>query len=105
MMCLLGTSHGLMSLTYHALDDLVFAVVFLHLQQVVAEVQDVEAPLLAQQGDDHATGPVEAVTKALPAKTGGKKYALLKCSGWMSVEMAVCTATVLWLKRIFLGSL
>lgn len=59
------------SLTHHALDDLVFAVVLLHLQQVVAEVEDVEASLLAQESDDHAARPVEAVSKALPGEQEG----------------------------------
>lgn len=54
--------------THHALYDLVFAVVFLHLEQVVAEVQDVEASLLPQQGDDHAAGPVQPITKTLPGE-------------------------------------
>ena len=58
----------LMFLTYHTLDNLILAVVLLHLQEVVAEVQDVEASLLSQQGDDHAAGPVEAVSEALPGK-------------------------------------
>lgn len=59
-----------MSSTYHTLDDLILAVMLLHFQEVVGEVQDVKAPLLAQQGDDHTAGPVESVTKALPEKTG-----------------------------------
>lgn len=55
--------------THHALDDLVLAVMLLHLEQVVAKVQDVEAPLLSEQGDDHAAGPVEAITEALSANS------------------------------------
>lgn len=57
--------------THHTLDDLVFAVVLLHLEKVVAEVEDVKAPLLAQQGNDHAAGPVEAVTEAPSAGQEG----------------------------------
>lgn len=63
-----GVRRGRVSPTHHALDDLVLAVVLLHLEQVVAEVQDVEAPLLSEEGDDHAAGPVEAVSEALPGK-------------------------------------
>ena len=51
---------------YHALNDLVLAIVLLDLQEVVAEVQDVKAPLLPQESDDHATGPVQPVSEALP---------------------------------------
>lgn len=52
--------------THHTLDDLILPVVLLHLEEVVAEVKDVKASLLSQQGDDHAACPVEAVSKALP---------------------------------------
>lgn len=38
----------------------------LHLEEVIAEVEDVKASLLSQQGDDHAARPVETVSKALP---------------------------------------
>lgn len=41
---------------------------FLHLQKVITKVKDVKASVLPQQGDDHAAGPVEAVTEALPGK-------------------------------------
>lgn len=54
--------------THHTLDDLILAVVLLHLEKVVAEVEDVKASVLPQQGDDHAAGPVEAVPEALPVK-------------------------------------
>lgn len=40
-------SPNLISPTYHALDDLILAVVFLHLEKVVAEVEDVKASLLS----------------------------------------------------------
>lgn len=52
----------------HTLDDLILAVVLLHLEKVIAEVEDVKASLLSQEGNDHATGPVEAVSKALPGE-------------------------------------
>lgn len=58
----------LVSLTHHALDDLILAVVLLHLEKMVAEVEDVKASVLSQEGDDHAAGPVEAVSEALPGK-------------------------------------
>lgn len=44
--------------TYHILDDLVLAILSLDLQQVVAEIKEVEAPLLAQKHDDGAASPV-----------------------------------------------
>lgn len=44
----------------------------LHLQKVVAEVQDVKSPLLSQEHDDHAARPVEAVPEALPAEQRGR---------------------------------
>ncbi|KAG7228721.1 hypothetical protein INR49_008499 [Caranx melampygus] len=47
------------------------------LQEVVAEVEDVKASLLSQQGDDHAAGPVEAVSEALPGKQTRGVSALL----------------------------
>lgn len=58
----------LISPTYHTLDDLILAVVFLHLEKVVAEVEDVKASLLSQQGDDHAARPVQSVSEALPGE-------------------------------------
>ncbi len=58
----------LVSPTHHALDDLILAVVLLDLEKVVAEVEDVKAPVLSQEGDDHAASPVEAVSEALPGK-------------------------------------
>lgn len=54
--------------THHTFDDLVLAVMLLHLQKVVAEVEDVEASVLSKEGDDHAASPVEAVSEALPGK-------------------------------------
>lgn len=40
----------------------------LHLEKVVAEVEDVEASVLSKEGNDHAASPVEAVSEALPGK-------------------------------------
>lgn len=65
------TLFKLLSPTHHALDDLILAVVLLHLQKVVAEVQDVKSPLLSKQHNDHAARPVEAVPEALPAEQPG----------------------------------
>lgn len=47
-----------LKVTYHILDDLILAILSLDLQQVVAEIKEVEAPLLAQQNDDGAASPV-----------------------------------------------
>lgn len=52
--------------THHILYDLVFAIVLLDLQEVVAEIQDIKATLLSQKHDDHTASPVQAVSKALP---------------------------------------
>lgn len=38
----------------------------LDFQQVVAEIQHIEAPLLPQEHNDHTASPVQAVSKALP---------------------------------------
>lgn len=54
--------------THHTLDDLILAIVLLHLEKMVAEVEDVKASVLSKEGNDHASGPVEAVSKALPGK-------------------------------------
>lgn len=51
---------------YHILDDLILPVLPLDLQQVVTEVKQVEATLLAQQDDDGTAGPVQTITKTLP---------------------------------------
>lgn len=52
--------------TYHILYNFVFAVVLLDFQQVVAEIQHIEATLLSQKHNDHTASPVQAVSKALP---------------------------------------
>lgn len=62
---------AVLSQTHHTLDDLVLAVVLLHLQEVVTEVQDVKSPLLSKEHNDHAAGPVEAISEALPAEQTG----------------------------------
>lgn len=56
---------------YHVLNDFVLPILPLHLQQMVTEVKQVKAPLLAQQDNDGAAGPVQAVTETLSAG-GGK---------------------------------
>ena len=58
--------------THHVLDDLVLAVLPLHLKQVVAEVKEVEATLLSQQHDDGASRPVQPVPEALPGRSQGR---------------------------------
>ena len=60
--------YSLVSPTHHTLDDLILSVVLLHLEKVVAEVENVKSSLLSQEGDDHAARPVEAVPEALPGK-------------------------------------
>lgn len=40
---------------------------------MVAEVKQVEAPLLAQQDDDGAACPIQAVAEALPGGGEGKR--------------------------------
>ena len=52
--------------TYDALDVLVLPVDLLDSEDVVAKVQTLEATLLAQQGDHHASGPVQTLAKELP---------------------------------------
>lgn len=54
--------------THHILYNLIFAVMLLDFQQVVAEIQDIKAPLLPQKHDDHTASPVQAVSKALPER-------------------------------------
>lgn len=49
----------------HILNDFILPVLPLYFQQVVTEVEQVEATLLAQQDDDGAASPVQAITKTL----------------------------------------
>lgn len=60
----------LISTTHHTLDDFILAIVLLHLKKVIAEVKDVKASLLSQEGDDHTSRPVEAISEALPGEHG-----------------------------------
>ena len=48
-----------------ALDVLILPVDPLYPEDVVAEVQTLEPPLLGQEHDHHAAGPVEALAKQL----------------------------------------
>lgn len=52
--------------TYHILNDFILPILSLYFQQMVTEVEQVEAPLLAQQDNDRAARPVQAITKTLP---------------------------------------
>lgn len=52
--------------TYHVFYDFILPILPLHLQQVVAEVEEVKAPLLSKENNDGATCPVETISKALP---------------------------------------
>lgn len=44
--------------THHILYNLIFAIMLLDFQQVVAEIQHIKATLLSQKHDDHAASPV-----------------------------------------------
>lgn len=57
---------------YHILNDLILPILPLHLQQMITEVKQVKAPLLAQQDNDGAAGPVQAITEALPGVGKGR---------------------------------
>lgn len=48
--------------------DLIFAVMFLYFKQVIAKVENIKAPMLSQQSDDHAPSPVQAISEALPGE-------------------------------------
>lgn len=52
--------------TYHIFYDFILPILPLHLQQVVAEVKEVKAPLLSKENNDRATCPVQTISKALP---------------------------------------
>lgn len=65
---------------YHILDDFILPILPLNFEQVVTEVKQVESPLLAQQDNDGATSPVQAVTKTLPGV--GKEAAGVRGSSW-----------------------
>ena len=51
--------------TYDSLDVLVLPVDLLHPEDVIAEVQALEPPLLTQEDDEHAAGPVQALAEQL----------------------------------------
>ena len=53
------------ALQLNALDVLVFAVDFLHAENVVAKIEAVESALLAQKRDHDASGPIEALAEQL----------------------------------------
>ena len=59
---------------YHILNDFILPVLPLYFQQVVTEVEQVEATLLAQQDDDGAASPVQAVSKTLPGGGRGSSW-------------------------------
>jgi hypothetical protein len=61
--------------SYDSFDEFVFAVHPLHPQDVVAEIESFETPLLAQQHENSASGPVQAFSEQFP---GGKKQFLIK---------------------------
>lgn len=64
--------------THHVLDDLVLAVLPLHFEEMVAEVKEVEAPLLPQQHNDGAAGPVQPIAKALSERSRTLELKLLQ---------------------------
>lgn len=55
--------------TYHIFDNLIFAVMFLDFEKMVAEIQHCKAALLSEQYNDHAASPVEPISKTLPVST------------------------------------
>lgn len=55
-------------ITYHTLDDLILAIVFLDFQEMIAEVHDIKSTVLAQKNNDHTSSPVKSITKTLPIK-------------------------------------
>lgn len=54
--------------TYHVFNDFILPVLPLHLQQVVAEVKEVKAPLLSKENNDRTACPVQTISKALPGR-------------------------------------
>ncbi len=53
-------------LTHNALDVLVLPVHLLHPEDVVAEIEALEAPLLTEEDDHDAPGPVQTLAEQLP---------------------------------------
>ena len=59
---------------YHILNDFIFPVLPLYFEQVVTEVKQVKATLLAQQDDDGAASPIQAVSETLPGSGRGSSW-------------------------------
>lgn len=58
---------------YHVLNDFILPVLPLYFEQVVTEVEQVKATLLAQQDDDGAACPVQTITETLPGSKERKR--------------------------------
>ena len=67
--------------TYHILNDFIFPVLPLYFEQVVTEVKQVEATLLAQQDDDGAASPIQAISETLPGSGRGSSWSE-RWGGW-----------------------
>lgn len=52
-------------LQWHIFDDLIFAIMFLNFEKMIAEIQHSKAPLLSKKYNDHAASPVEPISKTL----------------------------------------
>ena len=72
-----GRDFRAVDVAYDALDVLILAIDLLQAEDVVTEVEALEPALLAEQGDHHATGPVEA----LPEELSGKMWSF-KTRSW-----------------------
>lgn len=66
--------------THYSLDDLVLAINLLDSQDVVAEVESLKSPLLAQEDNHAAASPVEALTKQLPARKHTTQWTFITSS-------------------------
>jgi hypothetical protein len=64
--------------TYDAFVGLVFVVNFLDTQNVVAKVQSLELPGLAQKYDDRAPSPVQSLAKKLPGQLSKQKSNMIE---------------------------
>lgn len=73
--------------THHILDDLILAVLPLHFEKVIAEVEEVEATLLSQQHDDSTAGPVQPIPKALSVSRGMREKKKKKRSMSLSCKL------------------
>ena len=65
--------------TYHVFDNLIFAIMFLDFEQMVAEIQHSKAPLLPKEHNDHTASPVEPIAKALPADKKQEVEQVIRC--------------------------